>query len=177
MTDVHWLAIASGAFLLGLLLSWFLFRWHQKDIQQIRTEGIEEGKRIAARESTLQFEKRIAQLQGAHQEELAKEKEIAYEEGRKDVQKDYLVVCTPFVKIHEGVWSQSMRAGYQYRLHVKGMPIFEPAEVVVRQENRIDEQAKQALLVVLTETIRAVGDRVVALGLPFQGEPPRELTE
>ncbi len=116
-----------------------------------------------------ELKKQIAVQEAEYIKELQKEKSLAFDKGCVDALKDYKVVCTPFLKYSDNFFRKTTIGGYSYRMLVKGIPVFEPAEIVISSRKEFDENVKKMIIETVNTTVRSIG--VQLGGLPFEKLP------
>lgn len=118
-----------------------------------------------------ELKKQIAIQKAKYIEELQAGKVTSYSEGVQKALEDYKVVCMPFFRYKDGFFSKESCGGYSYRLLVKGIPVFGPAEIIVETRKTFDEEVKKAIINSVNAAVSAIGAELG--GLPFEGVPLR----
>ncbi len=139
----------------------------EKRISQAVSSGYEDNATKAIEIADLK--KQVAIQEAEYIKQLQKEKLLAFETGCKEALKDYKVVCTPFLKYNDNFFRHTTIGGYSYRLLVKGIPVFEPAEIVLTSRKEFDENVKKMIIETVHTTVSLIGTKLG--GLPFEKLP------
>ena len=115
------------------------------------------------------LKKQLASKEAEYIRQLEKEKSLAREAAIKEALNDYKVVCTPFLKYNDNFLRKTTIGGYSYRLLVKGIPVFEPAEIVLTSRKEFDENVKKMIIKTVNTTVSLIGYQLG--GLPFETLP------
>lgn len=118
------------------------------------------------REHELQAEK--IKFEATKMKELEAERKIAYENGMNDALRDYKIVYIPFIH-KDGLVLKKAKAGYRFQFYVKGIPAFEPIDVIISEESGWDEEVKQTLMNVVNQAVAIAGKQWG--GIPFEMLP------
>ena len=127
-------------------------------------------KEVLTRESQLQAERIKYDAEKLKAREEARQE--GYEKGAKESLKDYKIIYQPFINVDDGWFLKSTKGGFRYQFYVKGIPIFNPIDVIVQESNKVDENAKAA---VLNAVNSAINIAVTQWGdMPTESLPPAE---
>ncbi len=113
-----------------------------------------------------ELKKQIATKDAEYIRQLQEQKTIAYNAGSQEALKDYKIICTPFFRYKDGFFSSESWGGYSYRLLVKGIPVFEPAEIIVDYREKFDENVKKMIINTVNTTVNSIGKQIG--GIPFE---------
>lgn len=118
------------------------------------------------REHELQAEK--IKFDATKMKEIEAERKLAYESGMNDALKDYKIVYTPFI-YKDGMVFKNAKGGYRFQFCVKGIPAFQPIDVIISEESGWDEDVKQTLINVVNQAVAIAGKQWG--GIPFEMLP------
>lgn len=134
----------------------------ESHIERVKAELAESS----MREHELQAEK--IKFEATRLKDIESERKIAYENGMNDALRDYKVVYTPFI-YKDGIVLKKAKAGYRFQFYVKGIPAFQPIDVILSEESGWDEEVKQTLINLVNQAIAIAGKQWG--GIPFEMLP------
>ena len=69
-----------------------------------------------------------------------------YQEGKDEATKELAVKCTPFLEYNDAFMRTRSVCGYKYQLLVKGIPVFEPAKIIIEDRKGFNNGVRETLL-------------------------------
>lgn len=101
---------------------------------------------------------------------LADERLKAFEEGKELALADYKIICTPFCYYNDSFFSKHIKGGYRFQLMVKGIPAFQPAEVLLEERKEFNQEVRTAILKSVNAAVDVLETSLNG-GIPLQKLP------